>query len=166
MSCIDGQESSMHVCMLFRILRIAEVKPNFLHRMLQSRQCVKVLARIWNRRNQALNDTLLCYLNPQPTDRILEIGFGGAYLLEKILPHLQTGMVCGVDISEGMVRRCSKQFRSHIASGKLDLKCSSAEKRSYPARHFGKVCMANSIFYWQDAEAGMMEIHRSKLPNP
>jgi 2-polyprenyl-3-methyl-5-hydroxy-6-metoxy-1,4-benzoquinol methylase len=39
---------------------------------------------VWNRRNAALNDMVLNLLSLQPIDRVLDVGFGGGYLLERM----------------------------------------------------------------------------------
>ena len=41
-------------------------------------------AWMWNRRNAALNDTVLELLALEPTDRVLDIDFGGGYLLDRM----------------------------------------------------------------------------------
>ena len=62
-----------------------------------------VLAPLWNRRNRALNDVALAKLDLRPDDRVLEVGFGGGYLLGRIAAVVTEGSIAEVDVSEAMV---------------------------------------------------------------
>ena len=120
----------------------------------------ELLTRLWNRRNAALNDLTLTCLNIQPDDRILEVGFGGGYLLEHLISLAPDGWLAGVDISSEMVTFCRRRFRSLIQADKLEIHQAVAENLPFPAAHFTKVCSVNSIFYWQDAPKAISEFWR------
>jgi len=118
-----------------------------------------VLPRLWNSRNVALNDFAFEYLRLKPQDRVLEVGFGGGYLLERIAATTD-GCTVGVDAAPAMVEFCRKRYRRLIASGKLNLKCASAESLPFPDGYFTKTCSVNSIFYWPDALQVCAELWR------
>jgi arsenite methyltransferase len=119
-----------------------------------------VFAPLWNRRNIVLNDMMLTKLSLQPGDRVLEIGFGGGYLLGQMLPHVTAGSVAGVDVSDAMLDFCKKRYRESIRQGRLELKKGVAEELPYPTGQFTKVCSVNSIFYWQDTKRALEECRR------
>jgi ubiquinone/menaquinone biosynthesis C-methylase UbiE len=119
---------------------------------------------VWNRRNAALNDTVLGLLALKPDDRVLEIGFGGGYLLRRMLDRLPAGSLAGVDISPGMLAHAEKRFGDAIRAGRVELKCAAAEALPYADAHFTKVVSVNSIFYWQDIERALGEITRVLIP--
>lgn len=119
-----------------------------------------ILPHLWNRRNKALNDTILTHLALTPQDRILEIGFGGGYLLERMAQITTEGLVAGVDISNTMVDVCQKKFKPFLETNKLELKMAVAESLPFPDQHFNKVCSVNSIFYWQNPTQAFSEIRR------
>jgi len=114
----------------------------------------------WNRRNAALNDTAFDRLALLPNDRVLEIGFGGGYLLQRMIPIVREGNIAGIDHSEALVGYAQKRFRRAMHSGRLELKCAAAEALPYPDGCFTKACSINSIFYWQDIPQGLREIQR------
>jgi ubiquinone/menaquinone biosynthesis C-methylase UbiE len=120
----------------------------------------KLAATIWNRRNAALNDTAFELLALQPSDRVLEIGFGGGYLLTRMAMRVTDGWLAGVDSSAAMVAHAEKHFQATIRSGRLELKCAAAESLPYPDQYFTKAGSVNSIFYWQDIKQGLREIFR------
>lgn len=86
-------------------------------------------AEIWNRRNRVLNLATLQVLDLQPSDQVLEIGFGGGYLLSQILIQLQDGWLSGVDVSKSMVALGKRRFQREIQTRKVRLDCASAEER-------------------------------------
>ena len=124
----------------------------------------KFAAFVWNRRNAALNDAVIDMLDLEPDDRVLEIGFGGGYLLDRMSTIVKDGLLVGVDVSSAMVTHCKNRFRKRIREGKLELKRAAAESLPYPSGNFNKVCSTNSIFYWQDVGQAMSEIVRVLRP--
>lgn len=119
-----------------------------------------VLAPLWNRRNSSLNDAAFDRLDVQPDDRVLEVGFGGGYLIGRMACAVTEGFLAGVDASPAMVEFCERQHRALMESGRLDLRCARAESLPFPSDHFTKVCSVNSIFYWEDAPAALSEMRR------
>ncbi len=119
-----------------------------------------LIGRLWNRHNRALNESTFVHLHALNNDRILEVGFGGGYLLKKILPVVAAGSVVGVDASPIMVEQARKKFPKQIESGVLHLHHSTVEQLPFSAGYFDKACSINSLFYWTDLGAGLAEIHR------
>lgn len=124
-----------------------------------------VLPLVWNRRNAALNDSALARLCPGPGDRVLDVGFGGGYLLGRMLETVTTGHVSGVDASSVMVERCRRRFSRQIKMGRLDLHCAAVDSLPFPDGHFHKVSSVNSLFYWPDLGRGIREIRRVLVAN-
>ncbi len=119
-----------------------------------------VAAPVLNKRNSALNDATFDRLALHPHDRVLEVGFGGGYLIGRMDTIVTQGFLAGVDVSSDMVAYCQAQYRSLVEAGKLELKCASAESLPYPSGHFTRVCTVNSIFYWENVPQTLAEIRR------
>jgi SAM-dependent methyltransferase len=119
-----------------------------------------VFARLWNRRNSVLNDFAFDHLDLSARDRVLEVGFGGGYLLERMAQVVSEGFLAGVDVSEGMVAACKRRFRSLIDAGSLEVRCAQVESLPYPPGSFNKCSTVNSLFYWTNAQQGIAEIFR------
>lgn len=119
-----------------------------------------LIGKLWNRHNLALNDSTFLHLHAIKNDRLLEVGFGGGYLLKKVLSVVTAGSVAGVDASPLMVEQARKKFRKPIDSTVLHLHHSTAEQLPFSAGYFDKACSVNSIFYWPDLGAGLAEIYR------
>lgn len=123
-----------------------------------------VMGRILNRSNSTENEIVLQSLNISPTDKVLEIGFGGGYLLGKIAKHLKDGYVAGVDLSPEMVSRGKLQFRSYIQQGLCDLHVAQVESLPFENNLFNKACTVNTIYFWSDLSLGFKEIARILIP--
>jgi len=119
-----------------------------------------ILGPVWNKRNAALNDVTLARLEIEEADRVLDIGFGGGYLLARIIPQVKRGWVAGIDVSPTMVNNCRARYRAEIKAGIVEIQQGQAELLPYPDGHFTKVSSVNSIFYWGDARQGISEIYR------
>lgn len=119
-----------------------------------------VLGRLWNRRNAALNEATLAQMDLREDDRVLDIGFGGGFLLGKAIATVKRGRVAGLDASPVMVENCRARYRDEIKDGRVDIRCGRVETVPYPDGHFSTVSSVNSIFYWRDARQGIAEIYR------
>jgi len=119
-----------------------------------------VLSRLWNRRNSALNDFAFDRLDLRTDDRVLDVGFGGGYLLGRMSEVVTEGLLAGVDTSATMVDACRRKYRALIDSGRLEVRCAQVESLPYPSERFNKCCTVNSLFYWGDVQQGVAEIYR------
>ena len=119
-----------------------------------------VVARLLNRGNAPLNLLTLKCLALQSDDRVLEIGFGGGDLLNRIAERVAQGHVTGVDFSPEMVALCERRFARLIAAKRMELHCASVEKLPLPEAHFTKVCTVNTIYFWPAPMGPLKEIHR------
>ena len=119
-----------------------------------------LLGPMWNRRNAALNDAAFNALGVSSGERILEVGFGGGYLLERILDAADALNVTGVDASPSLVYGAQKRFSNRKAENRPVLHNSSAESLPLPDQSVDKVVSVNSMFYWPDAAAGLAELRR------
>jgi ubiquinone/menaquinone biosynthesis C-methylase UbiE len=120
-----------------------------------------ILAPLWNRRNVALNDAAFDSLALRPHDRVLEVGFGGGYLLGRMASVVTDAFLAGVDLSPAMVAFCRGRYRALIETGRLELRCAKAEALPYSSASFSKVCTVNSIFYWESAPQAISELWRA-----
>lgn len=118
------------------------------------------VGRVWNKRNAKLNEVTLAHLALKEEDRVLDVGFGGGYLLERIIPKVKRGLAAGIDVSPVMVENCRARWREAIEAGSVDIRAGRAEALPYPDGHFTKVSSVNSIFYWSEVQQGISEIYR------
>jgi ubiquinone/menaquinone biosynthesis C-methylase UbiE len=123
-----------------------------------------VMSRLLNRLNGPVNELVLDSLKLMPDDRVLEVGFGGGDLLERIARTVNSGLIAGVDPSAEMVEFCRKRFSALLDSGRLTLDRGSVDQLPYPTDHFTRACTVNTIYFWPDTTQGLSELKRVLRP--
>jgi SAM-dependent methyltransferase len=121
----------------------------------------QVISRVLNRDNAPMNKLALRMLNLESADeRVLELGFGGGYLLNKILKNPGVKSVAGIDVSPEMVDFCTKRFASDIKRGKLQLKCCNTVNLPHFDSKFTKICTVNTIYFWSDVKQTLNQLYQ------
>ncbi len=120
------------------------------------------VGRLMNRHNAKMNAFVLRLLDVGGADRVLEIGFGGGlnlpFLVEK------AGFVGGVDRSSSMVSQAAARFSDAVTAGNAVFREGVVEELPFKSASFGKVCTANTIYFWRSLDHGFAEIYRVLAP--
>ena len=122
----------------------------------------RIMGRLMNRHNAKLNSYAVRQLEVTPSDRVLEVGFGGGVSLPSLIAS--AAFVGGVDRSRDMVRRAKAMFSEAVSAGRADFREGNVEELPFEASSFGKVCTVNTIYFWSSLDAGFAEIRRVLLP--
>lgn len=117
-----------------------------------------------NKSNGGLEDMGLELMNVEPGHSVLEIGFGNGRLISKMAELMNEGSVMGIDISGVMIRQASRKNKEHIRSGKVKLLLASVENIPANDDSFDRIFTANTIYFWPDPEANILEIKRVLKP--
>jgi len=72
-------------------------------------------------KNRKRNAWAISLLDIQPSDQVLEIGFGPGQAIEEMVKLTPTGFVAGIDMSEVMVSQASKRNAAAVRSGHVFL---------------------------------------------
>ena len=108
----------------------------------------------------AANVAALKLLDLQPSDRVLEVGFGHGRTMERAAEALTTGFIAGVDLSEEMVRMAEYRCRHLIREGKVTVTVGDSVHLPFPDQHFDKALSVHTVYFWADPEAHLCEIRR------
>lgn len=100
-----------------------------------------------------MNALVLAELDPQPGERVLEIGFGGGGLLAALLAA--GARPVGIDISSAMVRRARRRF-----GGSIELAEASVEALPLADSSVDRAASVNNVYFWPDPEAAGAELAR------
>jgi len=122
----------------------------------------RIMGRLMNRHNAKLNSYAVRQLEVTPSDRVLEVGFGGGVSLPSLIAS--AAFVGGVDRSRDMVRRAKAMFSEAVSAGRADFREGNVEELPFEASSFAKVCTVNTIYFWSSLDAGFAEIRRVLLP--
>lgn len=114
--------------------------------------------------NRKRNIWAVGLLGVQPSDRVLEIGFGPGIAIRELSRRATHGLVCGVDHSAVMVQQATKRNAAAVRVGRVDLRLGSAEHLPAFAELFDKVLVVNNMGMWREPVERLEEIHRLMRP--
>ena len=114
--------------------------------------------------NRLSNEWTLSLLDIQPSDHILEVGFGSGLTLKIAAGKTPTGFVAGVDSSSTMLKTAQKRNAQLIATGRLEIKLGETEALPYEDNQFDKVYAVQVINYLADPIKGLKELYRVTRP--
>ncbi len=85
-------------------------------------------------------------LNAQPGEHILEIGYGTGHCVQALATAVtQTGLVCGIDISEGMNQIAQERMDEAKLSASVDLRVGDAASLPFSPESFDGVFMSFTL---------------------
>ncbi len=120
----------------------------------------KCVGKMMNRINEALYDLTIETMQLRENDSILEIGFGNGKFFEKIFSQAKNLKISGIELSQEMVEAAKRNNPSTTKSGKLDLHFGNSDKLPFPDNSFDKVVCINVIYFWEQPEKHLKEVHR------
>ncbi|MDX2270398.1 MAG: methyltransferase domain-containing protein [Cyanobacteriota bacterium] len=120
----------------------------------------RLLLRLLNRNNAAMNNLVLQEIQLQSGERVLEIGFGGGDLIHRIVKTGLSSLIVGIERSPDALKICQRRFQPFIRQGKIELHLADAATLPFPDHYFSQVCTVNTLYFWPDAPQVFAEAHR------
>lgn len=93
---------------------------------------------------------LIKKLDPQPQDKMLEIGYGPGRGIHTIAEMCSTCTVRGIDFSSLMYKRASEYNKTHIEKGNVVLQQGDFLKVPFADNDYDKVFCLNVIYFWNE----------------
>ena len=103
-------------------------------------------------------------LEVQPTDWVLEIGFGPGVALGWLAERAHQGVVVGIDQSEVMLRQAARRNAQAIDAGRIALQLASAEALPDLGTAFDKIMAVNVAMFWRDPVRQLRELRERLRP--
>jgi SAM-dependent methyltransferase len=110
--------------------------------------------------NDRPNRLAIDALELQPTDQVLELGFGPGWALRTIAARVNNGQVFGVDQSERMLRQAAKMNQAAVARGQVVLSKGPFSPLPWINSTFHKVLLVNVAYFFDLDGQDMAEVHR------
>lgn len=114
--------------------------------------------------NRRASEWVVSILNIQPTDHVLEIGFGPGLAIQAAAASATQGWVVGVDFSKTMLRQATRRNARAIKEGRVTLEQADAAQLAYSEVTFDKVFAINVIYFWPDPTPYLREMLRVLKP--
>lgn len=112
--------------------------------------------------NRQRNLWVVSLLDVQPTDRVLEVGFGPGIAIAALSPL--AGRVYGIDHSAVMVRAASRRNAAAIRAQRVRLIQASSEQLPAFDEPLDAVLSVNSLAFWPDAVVRLAELRAVLRP--
>ena len=123
-----------------------------------------ITARLLNRSNGDQIDRAITALELAPHHTVLDVGFGGGQSFPTLLRVCSQGKVAGVDPAEPMVRRARRIWSREIEAMRLQIEHGSVSSLPWDQHRFDRVVTVNTVYFWEDLEAGLHEVRRVLVP--
>src|ERR671922_2633733 len=114
--------------------------------------------------NRKRNVWAVGLLGVEPTDRVLEIGFGPGIAIREPSRRATQGLVCGIDHSAVMVRQATRRNAEAVRAGRVVLRLGAVEHLPAFAEPFDKVLAVNNLGMWRAPDERLQELHRLMRP--
>jgi ubiquinone/menaquinone biosynthesis C-methylase UbiE len=112
----------------------------------------------------SLNSEALGLLALEPSDHLLEVGFGHGRTIRLAAAQVPQGFVAGVDVSEDMVRMAQRRCLDLARKGLVELMVGDSRRLPYPDTSFDKVLCVHTIYFWEEPIKHLGEIFRVLKP--
>jgi SAM-dependent methyltransferase len=116
--------------------------------------------------NRQRNSWAVSLLDVQPTDRVLEIGFGPGLAIAELSRRVgDSGHVYGIDYSEVMLRQASRRNAAAIAAGRVTLTWAPVDQLPPSlGGPFDAILTVNSLGFWPAPAQQLQELRRRLTP--
>jgi ubiquinone/menaquinone biosynthesis C-methylase UbiE len=113
-------------------------------------------------KNRERSEFVFSLLDLQPSDHVLEIGFGPGADLSRA--SRQAAFIAGIDHSDVMVKQAFQRNSAAIRDGRVQVQLGSVCTLPFPDASFDKIFAINSAQFWKDLPAALAEISRVLKP--
>ena len=122
---------------------------------------------IWHRmaqQHQPENAWTVSLLAIQPTDRVLEVGFGPGVAIELLAVQASHGWIAGVDFSSAMIAAACRRNARAIKTGRVDLRYGEVTALPFADVSFDKALSIHTLYFWSDPDSALTELRRVLKP--
>lgn len=103
-------------------------------------------------------------LDLQPTDNVIEIGFGPGIGLETLAKVVTNGSIVGVDPSDVMHRLAGTRNAINIDKGQLSLLKGTVAALPFADTTFDAAISMDNMHFWKNPQQGLLELKRVLRP--
>lgn len=112
----------------------------------------------------AVNMWAVHLLDVQPTDKILEVGFGPGIAIQEMTKRAPNGHIVGIDYSELMLARAKERNFQAVQEGLVDLRYANVSALPSFDVTFDKIIAINNIMYWSNRADSFHKLRMTLKP--
>lgn len=116
------------------------------------------------RQHQPENAWTVSLLDTQPTDRVLEVGFGPGIAVELLAAQAPQGFIAGVDFSPAMISLARRRNARAINAGRVELGYGEVTALPFADASFDKALSIHTLYFWTDPVKALTELRRVLKP--
>lgn len=114
--------------------------------------------------NRQRNSWAVSLLDVQPTDRVLEIGFGPGVAIAELAGRATRGHVYGIDHSKVMVQQASRRNHAAIRAHRVHLAHASVDQFPSFGEPLDAILAVNTVGFWPDPAERLRHLRRLLRP--
>ena len=114
--------------------------------------------------NKQRNRWVVSLLDVQPTDRVLEIGFGPGVAIAELSRRATRGMIYGIDHSNVMLKQATKRNAAAIRAQRAKLVQASIEQLPPFDEPLDAAFAVNSLGFWPEPTQRLIELRALLKP--
>lgn len=103
-------------------------------------------------------------LDVQPTDKVLEVGFGPGVAIQEMTKRVPNSHIVGIDYSELMLARAKERNLQAIQEGRVDLMYGNVSDLPSFDVTFDKIIAINNIMYWSNRVDSLQGLRKTLKP--
>lgn len=119
----------------------------------------KLMVQALNQGNKSMLDSAVESLDPRPNERIVDVGFGGGYALDRIRERVAPARPVGIEISLPMIDAGRERWRDAV-----ELHCADVTAMPLADSAADGIVSVNTIYFWPDPGAALREVRRVLRP--
>jgi SAM-dependent methyltransferase len=108
--------------------------------------------------NRKRNAWAVSLMDVQPSDRVLEIGFGPGIAVREIARRATRGQVVGIDRSAVMRAQAARRNAAAIRAGRVSLSVASIDDPPAFDLPFDKILAVNNMGFWSEPALRLKEL--------
>ena len=114
--------------------------------------------------NKQRNRWVVSLLDVQPTDRVLEIGFGPGLAIAELSRRATRGTVYGIDHSDVMLQQATRRNAAAIRAKHVELVQASVEQLPPFDEPIDAILAVNSLGFWPEPTQRLVELRAVLRP--
>ncbi|KAA5538410.1 class I SAM-dependent methyltransferase [Paenimyroides baculatum] len=123
------------------------------------------VANMMNATNIGMTKHAIESLNLDKNDVVLEIGHGNCGHLPFLMKQAENLKYFGLEISELMQQQAIKSNQNYIENNSAEFELYKGTEIPFDDESFDKIFTVNTLYFWQNPDLLLNEIHRVLKPN-